>query len=48
VKLVIPDGHEGIKTAVSEVLNATWQRHIRERPMTNRWPGLRGTPHAPA
>ena len=26
VKLVIPDAHEGIKAAVSKVLNATWQR----------------------
>jgi transposase-like protein len=26
VKLVISDGHEGIKVAVTKVLNATWQR----------------------
>jgi transposase-like protein len=26
VKLVISDGHEGIKAAVAKVLNATWQR----------------------
>jgi transposase-like protein len=26
VKLVVSDAHEGIKTAVSKVLNATWQR----------------------
>jgi putative transposase len=26
VKLVVPDAHESIKTAVSKVLNATWQR----------------------
>jgi transposase-like protein len=26
VKLVVSDGHEGIKAAVSKVLNATWQR----------------------
>jgi transposase-like protein len=26
VKLVISDAHESIKTAVSKVLNATWQR----------------------
>ena len=26
VKLVISDAHEGIKAAVSKVMNATWQR----------------------
>ena len=26
VKLVVSDAHEGIKAAVSKVLNATWQR----------------------
>src|SRR5690242_8411513 len=26
VKLVVSDAHEGIKTAISKVLNATWQR----------------------
>src|ERR1700754_2784171 len=26
VKLVISDAHEGIKAAISKVLNATWQR----------------------
>jgi putative transposase len=27
VKLVVSDAHEGIKAAISKVLNATWQRH---------------------
>jgi transposase-like protein len=26
VKLIVSDAHEGIKSAVSKVLNATWQR----------------------
>ena len=28
VKLVISDAHEGIKTAISKVLHATWQRCV--------------------
>jgi len=45
VKLVISDAHEGLKTAVAKVLNATWQRcriHFLRNALAHVGPSQRG------